>query len=158
MIIKHDLSEQEISDFFINDPRLAYLGLSDKTLTYMYNYNIYEVNKNSKYAGIYDDNNHLVAIFKWELFTDVTITLHLYVSSVLHSTGILYKIKEEMYDFFSKSTSFKKVIVPVPSNCPHVIKACEKLGFIHESTLTDCTMWRQELIDLLFYTMKLKEE
>lgn len=155
MEIRHDLTEQEISDFFMSDPRLAYLSLSDEDLHFMYNNKAYKVKENSAYGGVYE-NDKLILVFKWELFTSITITFHMYLLYDLHSTGVLSKIKDKLIDFFRESTSFQKALVPIPSCCTHVIKASEKMGFVHEATIKDSATWRKELVDILYYSIKLK--
>src|SRR5258708_22449 len=103
-----ELNEKEISDFIMQDPKLAYLGFSDAELDYMYKNKEYPINPTSCYVGVLKDDE-LVCILKWEGFTDYAISIHLYISSEFHGTGMLKEVNDFLYKHFQDNTKLKKI-------------------------------------------------
>lgn len=154
MELKHDLTEDEISDFFMSDPKLAYAALPDDALVYMYNNKKYKALKNSCYFGVMEGNN-LIALMQWELFTPTTITCHFYIKSNLHGTGLSVYLTKELRKYFKETSSFKKVICPSPAPCVHVTKHLLKCGFELEAVLKKSMPWRKEIVDLNLFSLEL---
>lgn len=154
MEIRHDLTEDTVSEFFMSDPRLSYIGLDDDSLVYMYNNQRYKAKENTVYAGVYDEDE-LICIFRWELFTPITVGVHLYLKSRLHKSDIFTKISKMIIDFYRDKSSFKKLLVFAPGSCVHVHKAAKRVGFEEEAIIKKCLIWRKELVDLHIFSLEL---
>jgi RimJ/RimL family protein N-acetyltransferase len=152
-----ELTKEQISDFIINDPQLVYMGFSDKELIYMHEKGKYSLVPGSYYIGLENDDG-LVCILKYEYFTDICVCIHPYVSSKYHGKGVLSEIYTFLYEHFIKQTEIRKVIAFVSDSCIHAIKACEKHGFKKEGHITNCQVWRKELIGIYIYGLDLKSE
>jgi hypothetical protein len=151
------LSDEQIQDFFLKDPNVSFLGLTDDNLQSMYSQGKYLSGSHSCMLGIYEGED-LCAIFKWELFTPETINIHLFVGTKWHKTGQMSKIFYFMKNHLETKTSFKKVIAMVPSVCEHVWKPLEHFNFVREAHLTKCLVWRNELVDMFIYSINLTRE
>jgi len=146
-----ELTEQEISNFIVNDPRLVYMGFSDSDIAYIYDNNSYECHPGSQYIGIIDKDEGLVCVLKWEQFEYQVVNVHAYIASRFHGTGMATKTYNFMYQHFAENTDTRKVVTFIPEPCVHVIKAAEKHGFKQEGCITKGCMWRQEVTDLYIY-------
>lgn len=149
------LNEQEISDFIINDPKLAYMGFSDTELTAMYQNKKYPLAPGSYYVGIEDDKE-LIAILKWEAFTEITLNIHLYIASKYHGKGVLKDVYKFLYSHFLKETNIKKLLIMSPDCCPHTCKAAVKMGFKLQAQLANTMMWRQQLVGINIYSLDIE--
>lgn len=149
-----ELTDDEISDFIINDPKLVYMGFSDQELVTMYETKRYTPNPASTYIGIEEDNV-LVCVLRWELFTHLTVSIHPYISSSLHGKGMLSKVYSFLYNHFLEDTIITKVIAFVTEPCTHAMKACEKHGFVQEGYISKCVTFRKELCGIYIYGLDL---
>lgn len=146
-----ELTEDKISDFIINDPKLVYLGFSDQDLVQMHQEGKYECSPGSYYIGIEDENEELICILKWELFERQVVSVHTYVKSSLHGKGAINKIYHFLYNHFVENTDIRKVIIFAPEPCIHVIKAAKKLGFKKEGYISNACTWRKEVQGIFIY-------
>lgn len=152
-----ELTEEEISDFIVNDPRLAYLGFADKELMYMYENKKYNLHDGSIYTGIEEDGK-LICIIKWEYFTLNCISVHPYISSHYHGKGLSRKIGQFMQEQLSKNTAIVKVVSFIMEPCEHAVRAAVACGFKLEGHITNCTHWRQELTGVYIYGVDINRE
>lgn len=145
------VTDDEVTDFLFNDYHLCNLALNDNEL------NEWLLKGHCALEGEFiaiRDNDDIVAIFRHEPYTDITIKGHLYVSSVLHGTGASLEMTKLLLAFIKERTPLKKVILPTPGSCIHAKKACERNGAFLEATIKNCLYWRGELTDLNFYTFE----
>lgn len=152
-----ELTEEEISDFIINDPKLIYMGFNDNELIYMHENKKYKLVPFSYYIGIEKDEE-LVCVLKWESFTEHCVNIHPYIASRYHGKGVLTEIYHFLWEHFIDQTEIKKVIAMVPESCIHSAKACEKHGFKKEGYISKCHLWRKELVGIIIYGLNLDEE
>jgi len=141
-----------VKEFFLADPKLAYLSLPDAALVDLAK-NKYEVYSNERLIGFYSDNK-LIAVGRYESFTDCAVTYHLYINSALHGTPVLNEINEIAHDFLRK-LNYKVAVVFTPSSCVHVHKAAEKRGYALNGRIPNGQIWRQQLVDTLIYSKEL---
>lgn len=169
MIIQ-DVTQEQMTEFFINDPALCYLGLSDLDLQRLYETKQYHPRENTKYLGLYTKDlqvvgdlqievNKLISLVCIELFTEQALTVHFYIPTDLQKKGLALEIQQFLFQYFLTTyPDIKKIITPVPSSCIHVQKSAEKFGMVVEGKITNCMKWRGEMVDLLFYTIPLTGE
>lgn len=153
MIIK-ELSIDDVNQFFKNDEKLCYLGLSDESLDYLYHTGTILTSKNTKFYGTYE-NDQLISFTQSDWWSPVCASIHMYLLTTLHHTGMIRKIAESMRQYVKETTKYKKVIIQVPGPCKHVHVACEKMGMTLEGVITNSIIWRQQTVDLYFYGMDL---
>lgn len=155
--IKDSIDKDIINKFFLSDPALCYLGLSDSVLNMIYYNGEYTPEKHSTWLGIYE-KDELVCLVKYEWYTTVTINLHFYVKTSLQKQGYTKKIQKLLYKYFIAETKAIKVILQVPCPCTHVVKPAKEFGMEHEGTIKSAVMWRNELVDILLFGLVLKRE
>ena len=148
------LTEQDISKFFTEDPKLCYLGLPDEDLVSLYQHEELLWSQTSQVFGI-TENDKLVSIVKWEYFTKNTINLHMYVGTAFQgkkSLDIANFVKEYLRD----NTKYLKVLLMVPSTCEHVTNFAKYFGFELEGNITKSYTWRNTLVDILIFSFYLR--
>lgn len=152
-----EVLDSSITQFFIEDPALCYLGLPDDDLVNLYSKKEYIKHATSNYKGIYS-NKQLVGILCYEYFTAYTLNVHFYVSTKLQKKSQATKVKLALKNYFIKKyPGVLKIVLTVPSSCGHVIAIAEHYGFKKEGHLTNCIRWRDNLADIFFYAKDLKE-
>lgn len=151
-----EISQQRITDFFLNDPKLALSGLSDEELNYMRQHECYPMAADSTYLGIFLEDQ-LVAIVKYEMFTTHSINFHMYIKTELQKTNQVEKIVKKVKEHFEALPNILKALIMVPRSCLHVIEFAKKWGWILEGTLSNCCLWRQKIDDIIIYGLMLKE-
>lgn len=144
----------KLTDFFINDPTLCYLGLSDEQLSYMYEHKEYNPDPMSYYLGCWEGKK-LLAVIKSEKFTENAVNSHIYMSSKLHHKKMTTKIKDLYVQYLIDNTEMTKVLVMTPETCSHVIEPLNHWGFALEGVFTNAIVWRQKLVDLHIYATDL---
>lgn len=152
------ISQNDLTEFFITDPKLMLMGLSDEELALFYKNKKYFINNYSNYMGIKNDDNNLIAIFKWENFTINTLNLHVYITTKLQNKIITKTIISLIRDYFLKNSDCNKIIFMVPEPCTHVIKFLTRLGISQEGYLKNSYYWRQKLTGIFIFGYELKEE
>lgn len=152
MIIKQIDNADIVKEFFLADLKLAYLSLPDSALVDLAK-NQYVVNSNERLIGFYSDNK-LIAVGRYESFTECAVTYHLYINSALHGTSTLNEINEIAHQYL-KELGYKIAIVFTPSSCVHVHKAAEKRGYVLNGRIPNGQIWRQQLVDTLIYSKEL---
>lgn len=136
----------------MSDPKLAYLSLSDEELYQLHKTGEYPIEDTSLYTGLAEDDK-LVAILKWEWFSSVALNMHLYLRSELHHTGLLGRIYAFLYGHFKENTNIQKLLFMVPESCEHVHGAAKKYNLVQEGRIKKCCKWRNELNDVLIYSI-----
>lgn len=144
----------EVSDFFLKDDKLSYIGLPDNDLVSLINTGKYVPNPISFYQGIYE-SDELITFVKIEYYTEVAANVHMYISSKLHGTGRSKEIGNFLIDWFTHHTDFHKLIVMAPDCCIPVHKTALKLGFKKEGHITKALRWRDKLVDILVFGLEL---
>ncbi len=151
------LNQEELTMFFLSDPKLCYIGLADDDLHVLYSERKYPISPNSGYLGIRDEGNKLMCVVKYEQFTQMAICPHFYLATSCQGKGISDRIHKLVTNYFvDKFPSIKIAIMTVPSPCTYVCKAIERFGAMYESRIKNIMVWRGEVVDLLFYRLKLK--
>lgn len=150
-----NISNSEITQFFLNDPKLALLGLSDEELAVLHKTGQYLNTTNSILFGVFEDDR-LITIVKYELFTTHAINFHMYVKSEYHHTDKILPISDFIRKTIKK-TGMLKAILTVPSPCEHIHKFVKKFGFKEEGRITNCYQWREQVVDLVLYGLNLQE-
>lgn len=145
-----ELTQKEISDFLINDPNLAYMGLPDTDLAHMYEHKEYVLHPGSFYIGI-EKEDTLIGILKWEYFSDVAITVHPYISSKYQSKGLAKEMAIFVKEHLMKNTEVKKVLAFIMEPCEPAIRAVQACGFQKEGFISKCTKWRNELVGMYIF-------
>lgn len=156
MFTIEDLTDGQITEFFINDPLLCYIGLPDNELAALYYTKKFVPDVQSIFKGIFNGKNELICIVRYEQYTTIAVAVHFYLSSKEQKKGIALEIQKFLYDYFIETTDMLKVITMVPSSCEHVIKCAETFGMKLEGRLTKSIVWREEIVDLLCYGLELK--
>lgn len=151
-----ELTEQEISDFIVNDPGLVYMGFTDKELMYMYENKKYLLHPQSHYIGIVKDEV-LIGILKWEYFTDVAITVHPYISTNYQGKGLAKEMSRFVTEHLLKNTEIKKVMAFIGDSCEPAIRAVKACGFFQEAFIDKCQVWRQQLGGVYVFSLNLED-
>jgi hypothetical protein len=150
-----EISLKDVNDFFKNDPQLAYLGLSDMALDYLYHKGTIIVSDEALLFGVYSDNE-LIAHLQAEPWSDVCVNMHMYVSTKLHHSGTIRQVKDQMIKYLLDNTRYSKAVLFIPSACPHVIEVAKAFGLNHEGTISNCMVWRQKVVDMVIYGLDIK--
>lgn len=149
MIIR-DVTPNTVSEFFKNDPALAYLGLQDDLLIELYEHGTISYD-NTVCKGLYVDNE-LICIVKYEAFTSTTFNVHFYINTKLQKNGIALEIQKFLKEWFNREYPWvQKVQTMVPAPCVHVLKSCEKFDMKLEGIMEKAIIWRKELVDMHVY-------
>ncbi len=156
MYLKQIDNPKDISDFFHNNPILAYLGLSDEAVTQLYNTGEYVMLPDSLYLGAYSDDDILVGVCKFENFTSMCINSHYYISRDEKYKGCNKEIASLVYKWCIENTRAAKLIIMVPETCSHILKARKFFGWKYEGTIKKCLIWRKELVDIKIFGLELK--
>ncbi|MEI6183902.1 MAG: hypothetical protein WCP65_00125 [Bacteroidota bacterium] len=142
------------AQFFLEDPLLCFMALGDEALKDFDNNRGYNPAP-CTITGIYHKNK-LICIVQATLFTESTVSLHLYLKSNLHHSGILKPLHIEYGKYLQKYyPNLKKVMIISPTPCKHVHDAIKGLGFKQEGCLTKSMIWRGQLVDLLIFGREL---
>jgi hypothetical protein len=150
-----EICNSRIANFFLDDPTLANMGLSDEFLAELYYNKEYTPKDNSQFKGFYLGDD-LVFVFKYEHFTPVCLNIHCYLSSKLQRSGAFNDIQKILRDWTKENyPNITKVICMTPSSCPHIEAACLKFGFKKEGHIEKSMMWRQKLVDILIFGLEL---
>lgn len=152
-----DVIEEEMTTFFMNDPALCYLGLPDRVLHILYTEKKYPANPNSMYKGVYKEEV-LIAIVRYELYTEISLDVHFYIATHLQHKGLALQIRDLCIAFcLNEHPQIIKIIATVPSSCEHVQRCLERFGMKLEGVVSQCIIWRQQLVDLMFYGLPLNK-
>lgn len=150
-----DVAPEQMTAFFLSDPKLCYMGLCDEDLANLYYNKEYTPSDMAHYQGIYEEDS-LIAVIKFEKFSIVAVNVHLYIKSSLHGKKKTIGITDLVCDYLRETTSMTKVLIMAPSSCEHSSKAALARGFVLEGTLTKACVWRQEVVDVLIYALEIK--
>jgi RimJ/RimL family protein N-acetyltransferase len=154
MNINTNLNQADISSFFFKDARLVYLGATDEAMYNMFKKGEYVLEPDSQYIGIEEDGQ-LIAVVRYEYFTAQCVSMHMFMNSKFHTTTKPTEGVELLKTFITQTLGINKVILMVPSSCIHIHKFAKKHGFVKEGTITSCYKWRQKMVDLVIYGMRL---
>lgn len=155
MLSIKELNNKQAAAFFLNDPKLAYLGCADDVLIDLYYSQDFNPHEMSHLKGVYNDDQ-LVMVFKYEPFSHLAYNCHFYLNSALHGTGMFKAIVSFLKNWMKENhPDIKKILVMSPSSCIHVPAVVGKYGFIKEGHLTNAMIWRQQVVDLLIYSLEL---
>ena len=151
------ITPKDISDFFLSDPKLMLLGLPDEDIGLLYTTGTLPIHPASVYKGMYEEDE-LVAIVKWELFTSNSINMHIYIKSNRQHEGLLGSIESSLERWLIENTELTKVIFMVPEPCTHVHKAMVNYGYVKEGLITNSFQWRQSQVGLVLYGKDIKRD
>lgn len=151
MKISTDITKEQITKFFVSDPNLSYIGLSDEDLVHLFKNASLVFNDATHCVGLLDNKNNLIGVLKYEFFSSCTVSAHAYLSTANQNKKLTKELKTCVIDYFKSMNGLKKIICMVPATCGNVHRAMTSMGLVHEGTITKSCMWRQELVDLLIY-------
>lgn len=157
MLTVSDVTQDEITAFFLSDLNLLILGVSDEEIHLFRTTGQYPMSPSSNYLGIRSSEGELMAVVKYEWFTTHCANFHMYVQSKLHGTPKVTELCNLIRQHFEEMEYAHKVILMVPSTCEHVIKFAPKHGWVKEGCITKCYFWRQQPVDLVIFGLNLKE-
>jgi L-amino acid N-acyltransferase YncA len=149
------VTKEQITAFFMADPELCMQGLCDADLVHMHKHKEYELHKNSVYIGV-KENCDIIAILKYERFTELALNIHIYTHTWLQHKGTMVGIRKTILDY-CETQPVNKLIIMAPEPCTQVIKAALRYGFKNEGQLTKVTMWRNQIVDLILFGYNLRE-
>lgn len=147
----------EITEFFLSDPKLICMGLSDEEMVNLFEGKKYECVLNSYYMKAVDDNDfneEIYAIVQWELFTQKSIVLHVRVKSKYQKTNIVDELHKIIIEFF-KNLNMTTLISFSPESCLHTRKCLKRFNFKEECMIPNSIVWRENLEGLYMYSKSL---
>lgn len=150
-----DVTQDDLDFFFLSDPKLVMLGVSDEEIHLMFTNGRYYMSPHSNYFGVRDDES-IKLIVKYEWFTTHCINFHMYARTKDHGTGAAHKMVPVVKQYFSEIENARKAIMMVPSSCEHVLKFADKHGWVKEGCITNCYYWRQKPVDIVIMGLNLK--
>lgn len=152
-----ELTNEQVGEFFINDPQLAYLGLSDEFLVGLYQDRVFDAGDLTTMKGVYS-GDELVMIFKYEQFAQVTLNTHYYLKTSLQSTDMFSKIVDFLHRWVKETYPYiTKILTMSPSTCIHVPPIVKKYGFVQEGCITNAIVWRKKIVDILIFGKPLED-
>lgn len=146
------LDENTLAKFFLEDPKLAYQSLSDEELAVLKETSRLPIREGYYYIGLGYDKK-IYAIFRWEHFSNTTMSGHIYVKSKYQRSQAVRDIFDLLKNHIINNTPFNKFITFVPDPCDHIKIFLEKKGFIKEASLSKTLKWREKLEDLHIYSL-----
>jgi len=155
MLELKDIDAETLTDFFIKDPALCYLGLPDQDLVDLHKDKKFsKLSTTSVFKGFYSGET-LVSVLKYEWFTYDTVNVHFYIPTHLQRQGFSQEIGELICKYFVEHTIAIKIIIMIPSTCAHTLKATTKFGMKEEGRLTKALRWRNEIVDIIIHSLNL---
>lgn len=151
------IDNNQLTDLFLNDPKLMYASLGDEELAMLHITDRYYTNDYTTYKGLYE-GDELIGAIKWEHFTTKTITLHMYIKTKYQRTNKVLEAVNTIKEYFRTTSEYLKVLMMVPSSCKHVIKFLKRINIKQEGCITKCYTWRQNIVDLHIFGYDLREE
>jgi hypothetical protein len=153
MIIK-EISREDLNEFFMNDPKLCYIGLSDNSMATLYHHGHVELPSLCVIYGIYREDE-LVCCVRSDPWSEIATCLHIYISTKLHGTDTSKEIQKLVAGHIKDNTVYTKIIICTPSPCLNVIGAANTFGLKLEGRITNCVIWRQKPADMLIFGLDL---
>ena len=151
MILSTELTQEEASNFFLSDPKLVLLGLSDEEICELHKTNQYELQPDIHYITV-RENDKILALVKYEYFSSVTISYHMYVASSEQDKSEMYaEMIPMLKNYIANELDIHKLIIIVPSTCLHTQAFALKAGYKEEGRLKNSFVWRQQIVDLIIY-------
>lgn len=152
-----EVTEQELTAFFLSDPKLIILGLPDEELVYLHENKEFKCHPGSMFIEILEDDGTSVGVVRWEFFTQISIVIHVFLRSKYHGSNKLGEIYQFVYKHLQTNTNIRKVIAFISSSCIHVIKAVEKHGFKKDGSIPNCLIWREKVVGIEIYSVDIEE-
>lgn len=149
------VTQEQLTEFFLSDPELCMQGLCDADLVALHQTKEYSRNTNSVYIGV-KDNCDIIAILKYERFTELALNIHIYVHTWLQHKGTMVEIRNTILAY-CENQPVEKLIIMAPEPCEHVIRAALRYGFVKEGQLSKVTKWRGLVVDLVLFGYHLRE-
>lgn len=150
-----EIDNKGLTEFFLSDPKLTCMALSDEELVNLYETKQYERFPGATYLQAID-NNECIAILQLEPFTKYSVTLHARLRTEHQGTGKVIELFEEIKNYLL-NMQITTIISFAPESCYHASKCLIKLGFKEKCILEKSIVWRKNLEDLKMYSYLLKE-
>lgn len=147
------MNEEDVATFFLSDPKLALLGLPDEELHLLRTEQKFKLEGSCQAEGVYEDGE-LIGVLMWNMFTNMVINMHLYLSSHFHGSGKFKDVHGSIISWAKETPFLKRIVVFSPSTCIHIHKAMEGVGFELEGIMPSAIEWRQEVVDLFIFGRK----
>lgn len=155
--ILNTLTESQLTTFFMEDPKLTMLSLSDEEIAEMWLNKKYIIHPLSQFVGILC-GNELHCLLRYEWFTRTVINCHMYIPSKLHHTEHVRPLSEMMHKYVKEEIKAEKIVLFVPTSCDHIHKFASKWGYEKQGEIKECTLWRQLPSSLVIYALDLTKE
>lgn len=151
MKVRKTKSKNIINRVLGND-QLAQISLTDAELE-EFQAGTYDpvANPDDNFLAIIDDHK-VIAILKYEAFTPLAISCHMFIHPDYWGSKCSYKIIPAIENWFKKHTQIHKLIVMSPESCTHVHMTAAKNGFWLEGCLTGAMYWRGQVEALLIFS------
>lgn len=161
MLTVSDVTPEQITQFYLIDPKLCKMSLPDHQLKSLMETGEYISDEGDTYLGVYLQDE-LVALFRYEpVFRNddpKNIWIHVYIHSWLHGVDFRRDVQLVLVDWFLEHTLVKRVNMQVPMCCKHVQDSIDlddkwsRDGIIPKEE----SIWRGEPMEFIIYTMELK--
>lgn len=138
------------NQFFLRDPELCLQGLHDSDLKSLKETKQLQDRPDSKWFEV--DNK--IAVVRMEP-NDRSVIVHVYIATQFQKQNLLKFIVVDIINYLMENTNYLKIIVPIPKTCQHVIRTMKPLGFKKEGTFKGAISWRNEQVDLIYYTRQI---
>lgn len=147
-----------VTQFLLNDPKLCALALPDNALHNLdsgwgYNPSAFEI------LGFFDNDNKLLGYIHYTKFTDITIEVHIAISSKEHHTGIARQCFNTFLQYIKDKTNFKVLLAITPQIClKHMHLPLIGGGYKLDGIVPNAIIWREKLQDLYLYSQEIKRD
>jgi RimJ/RimL family protein N-acetyltransferase len=150
-------SLDDFNEFLLANPALCAMSIPDQGLDYLHNTGRWNLRDGSKFMAIYQ-NNVLCGYFRYTFYTEISLDVHMYVKIEHQGKKLVKRLMPILKKYFAKhEPHVTKIVSMTPSVCHIVIVALNAYGFKLEGHLTKCLKWRNELVDMLIFTLNVDE-
>lgn len=152
-----ELSQNEIKDFFINDPTLCAMGLPDSDVLYIEQNNDYYFPEGSTGVGIFD-NDELICVFRYDPYTPIAVNVHIYLKSSLQGKHLTYSYGGILVRYvLANLPHVSKIVIHCPKTCETTWKVIQHGGMKLEGVQKNAMVWRGQVTDLLIFGKEIKQ-
>jgi RimJ/RimL family protein N-acetyltransferase len=104
----------------------------------------WEPNPDYDYVVVYKDNSPL-GLVRYSRISNITVDAHHQLLSKYWGQDEIKNIDNLFVHYLLEFTGYRKIMVRIPTDCTHTLKAAAKLGYQIEGVLTDAVIWRNRL-------------
>jgi hypothetical protein len=137
------------NQFFLDDPKLCIQSLSDCDLFALHEHKTLCDRLDSTWFEVGEER---IAVVRMEPYKKSSVTVHVYIATKYQAQHLLKYIFLDVVNYLKENTKYTSIVVPIPSSCNHVIRTMKPLGFVLTGLLSKKLVWRNNKVDLLYYT------